>query len=248
MTSLFKNDKMCENVKNKNAYFIQVLVQNYLEHELAEKGTYYLYGELINDIDVFSKNIMQYAKIRQKLSSQRPSAEAPHIEAFLDLVEGSSYLYSYDVKYAAKKYMYQFQHIYQIISRIKYPSNTTLQIIVVPSERDLDESVEHNISTFEEYKQKILSLAPPDKKLIFNTFANDKSFSKDDASDVLMRYYQKALRKTLKTTFGAENDICDDDAKMLEYNFSKLTIRILRVNELLKYPLTPEFIKNTLDI
>ena len=112
---------------NKNAFLIQILVRNYLEKEFEAKGSFYLYEEMINDIDAFSQNLRKFTNVN-------PSREPPHLEAFFDLIETGSYLYSYDVKYSMEQYMYQFQHIYELISSAKYPENTELQILVVPSE------------------------------------------------------------------------------------------------------------------
>ena len=53
------------------------------------------------------------------------------------------------------------------------------------------------------------------------------------------RLYIKAQRGTLQPTYGT-SDISAEDAKILENNLSKLT------TELLKYPLTVEFLKSSL--
>lgn len=230
---------------DKNAFLIQILVRNYLEKEFEMKSSFYLYEEILNDTDVFTQNLRNIKELKRKFSSSRPAIEPPHIEAFFDLIEEGSYLYSYDVKYSIKQYMYQFQHIYQIISRARYPDNTELQIIVVPSENVEDDATQNNITVFEDYKHKILELSEEDKYKIFNSFAHDKSLEKDDASDVFLRFYIKAQRGTLKPTYGT-SDISAEDAKILENNLSKLTIRVITLSELLKYPLTVEFLKSSL--
>ena len=86
------------------------------------------------------------------------------------------------------------------------------------------------LKLFEDYKYKI-----------FNEFAHDATFKEDGASGVLLRFYVKAQKGTLKPTYGA-SDISVEDAKVLEHNLSKLTIRIIPLSE---HPLTVEFIKSS---
>lgn len=120
-------DRIMFERKKKNAILVQLLVQNYLENENNDKSeAVFIYGELINDIDVFFKRLESEELIR--------NATHPHLDVFIDLISPESYIYSYKVKYATKEYMYGFEHIYQLIGRIKYPKNTNLQLILVPSE------------------------------------------------------------------------------------------------------------------
>ena len=66
------------------------------------KCLFYLYEEIINDVDAFTRNVEE---LKRKFSSSRPAIKPPHIEAFFDLIEEGSYLYSYDVKYSIKQYI-----------------------------------------------------------------------------------------------------------------------------------------------
>ena len=142
--------------KKKNAILVQLLVQNYLENENKDEVVF-MYGELINDIDVFLKRLESEEVIRNKFKSTNPQNTEPQLDVFIDLISSESYIYSYEVKYATKEYMYNFEHIYQLISRMKYPKHTNLQLILVPSETIelCDESIQINVNHFTKQRKNL---------------------------------------------------------------------------------------------
>lgn len=66
------------NIKTKNAFLIQILVQNYLEHEFEYINELVnLYNEVINDIDGFNFILFNNPFICKKLQSINPSNTSP---------------------------------------------------------------------------------------------------------------------------------------------------------------------------
>ena len=53
------------------------------------KCLFYLYEEIINDVDAFTRNVEE---LKRKFSSSRPAIKPPHIEAFFDLIEEGSFI------------------------------------------------------------------------------------------------------------------------------------------------------------
>ena len=79
------NPELMVQTKNKDAYLIQFLVRNYLENENKEASVH-LYGELINDIDIFTVNLERNEKMYAKFKSMKPTYQPPlTIDAFLTL-------------------------------------------------------------------------------------------------------------------------------------------------------------------
>ena len=57
--------EILNNYKHKNSFLVQILVQNYLEQENKNENIK-MYGELINDIDVFNKDIKEIEIIKHQ--------------------------------------------------------------------------------------------------------------------------------------------------------------------------------------
>ena len=235
--------------KKKNAILVQLLVQNYLENE--NKGdAVFMYGELINDIDVFLKRLESEEVIRNKFKSTCPQNTEPQLDVFIDLISPESYIYSYEVKYATKEYMYNFEHIYQLISRMKYPKNTNLQLILVPSETIelCDDSIQINVNAFYKAKEKFMSL-PKDKQFtIINYFyKNRNNLKKQNVS--ISTALNKSIYSVLKGSITTYSDLITDEYfDMIVSNLSKVSIRILTIKELLKYPIQQDIIIKELGI
>lgn len=235
--------------QDKRSGTIQMLVQNYLEQEHTI-GSIYLYGELINDIDAFDKNIRSIKEIDEKFKSSEPYRNKPEtIQAFINLIstDNIEYISSYEVKHESSDYIYKFDHILQLIRKTKYPDNTKLELILVPtdiptiSRRD---SNVINVDSFEEYKNIILSFDKETQYNIFNMFVNNGLLKTRHVDDVLSEAIRLAKQNRINTY---RENISFDDFETLLHNFSKITIRILTINELLSIPITNDFIRRYMD-
>ena len=237
--------------KTKNAFLIQFLVQNYLEYKNSDKNVY-IYGELINDIDVFIKRLEDDELIRKKFKSSNPANIYPQLDAFIDLISPESYIYSYEVKYASKEYMYNFDHIYQLISRMKYPPNTKIELILVSPEtyEIFDDSLKTNIEIFYKLKSDFFKLPDNLQYNIINYFHNNKSNLKSQNTsiiDALSKSINAAKKDTIKKYTG-DKELPMEEFIAIRDNLDKVTIQLLSIKELLSIPLSSEVMKKELGL
>ena len=237
---------LMQQIKNKHASTIQMLVQNYLEKENKTLNVY-MYSELINDIDAFDGCIRRMATIDEKFKSSIPKkSEPPTIQAFIDLIESDGI---HEVKYTGISYIYKFDYILQLICKTRYPKNTKLELILIPTDtKTIDEHNSNviNVSIFNQYKDKLLQFDKQTKYYIFNSLINDSQYKSKTTDEALRKVISLAQSGNIKKTYT--HNISDTEYETLEHNFSMLYIRILTISDLLKYPLDEEFICSYLDL
>ena len=244
-TLMFENKEFMQQIKNKHASTIQMLVQNYLEKENKTLNVY-MYSELINDIDAFDGCIRRMATIDEKFKSIPKKSEPPTIQAFIDLIESDGI---HEVKYTGISYIYKFDYILQLICKTRYPKNTKLELILIPTDtKTIDEHDSNviNVSIFNQYKDKLLQFDKQTKYYIFNSLINDSQYKSKTTDEALRKVISLAQSGNIKKTYT--HNISDTEYETLEHNFSMLYIRILTISDLLKYPLDEEFICSYLDL
>ena len=142
------------NGKNAKSFYFQSMVQNYLEHQYNTESIKF-YPELINDIDLFrsdiSKLIIKYG----------PDGKSNYslISVFLEEIDPNDYLESYEVskspaqaqvKFRNNENITKFENLLSLITKIKYPLNTKLILVLVPTQLNVQPSDIFNTSLFEE--------------------------------------------------------------------------------------------------
>ena len=97
--------------------FAQILVLNYLQHVYTHDDcNVYLYSEVINDVDIFDKQI-GYDALKHDI---------PNIETFINLLSDNSVnpLETLEVKHVKE---FRFKNIIQVLTKIWYPNNTKIK-------------------------------------------------------------------------------------------------------------------------
>ena len=96
-----KPDMICSQKSKPKAALIQILVQNYLEHQFNSNNVF-MYPEIINDIDSFNIDLESRGVVVDGVIDSTIT-----ICAFLrDYVSDSNYLSSYEVKSGENEYIY----------------------------------------------------------------------------------------------------------------------------------------------
>ena len=223
--------------KNKDAYAVQILTRNYLETK-NEGVNIHLYGELINDIDAFTSEIESIQDMNVKFKSRNPQFVSPRtIKAFLELRDiddesiESKYVSTVDVKYSRELL---FKDILSLLTKTKYPENTSVQIIYVSSDTSNYKqlTMTENIECFNRYKNEFFKLNIEEQEIIVNALLNDsKSYHKLSPAEALMYVINRYKSGKLKIERDERFDTFIN-------NFQKLSIIELTLYELIKTPMT----------
>jgi hypothetical protein len=236
---MFNDDKkIMQNHKNYKSFLIQILVQNYLEHEYQTENVF-IYPELVNDLDIFSKDL----KTQQNLLNARGTLDyGLTIRAFLDEIDGEEYIQSCEIKSGEKQYICAVKNLNQILTKIKYPVNTKLLLTLVPIEFNVDKTNLIDVDKFNRLKNEILQNEHGYD--IINSLINDTDLANHDINSALTSILGKLRKGTLKTQY--KNNITEDQYEGLMKNFEKVELRIITFEDLEKYPIGTEYIHSLL--
>lgn len=236
------NIKIMNNIRNYRSSIIQLLVHNYLTHEYKTQNVF-IYPELINDLDIFSTNLSNI-----------------DIQAILD-VTSDEYVQSCEIKSgnicgeSTKIHLFDFSNLLQLITKINYPTETKLLLILVPNTYEFQTEKLLDINMFEKLKLMILSESDENKRKMFNILVNEKSFRSRDINSVLTSIIgmtKKQLLDTyinkLKNRKDIYEELSDNNYNYIIQNFGKIELQILRLEELEKYPLSGDIIKSLLSL
>lgn len=244
--TLNENVNIMQNHGNFKSSLVQLLVQNYLEQEFDTKSVF-VYDEIINDVDVFDKDLTQIEQLVTEIRSRKRLTNKLTIHAFLGVVP-DAYLYSYEVKSGVNDYIFLFNHLMQLISKCKYPDKTKLELITVPDGFNscFDEE-KADLEQFEDLKQQIFSdkFNENDRYLLFNAFANDNTLKRTRITSALIIAMSKCENNKL-TSGMYKNNITNEEYEMLKNNFKKVSIRVLTYEELVSKELQKELIISVL--
>ena len=236
--------ELMNNSKNKDAFIIQMLVRNYLENENVGSNIH-IYSELINDVDVFNTELENIEMLNVKFKAKNPQYVDPKsIKAFLELRDfddeklENKYISSIDVKYC---YELMFKDVLPILMKVKYPTNTSVQIIYVSSDigNYKQPIMNENIKTFNNYKEQFLGLTYDKQYMIVNNLLNDnRTFSKMSFIEAIMTGVNMLYNNSLKQNY--KNNISDEDVDVFINNLSKCSIREFTLEQLVKQRMEPE--------
>ena len=226
------------NSKNALSFFVQAMVQNYLEHQYNTESVK-IYPELINDLDILKRDIKECEEFDNLMN----------LRVLLDQIS-DDYIESYEVskspaqaqiKCCEVPYLTKTQNLIQLITKIHYPTNTKLILLLVPSRHNVSLKNIINNDSFDKLRQKILSLDEQKQYKIFNALCNDQEYKDSDIINTLASIMIRLEKNKLKYDFGDEKNLTNEEFKMVEDNFKKVDIKAYTLEELEKYPMTPEF-------
>lgn len=222
-------DRIWVNKNNFNANLVQLLVQNYLYDKYDKQEVrVYIYDELINDIDIFDKQL----DITNKNII---------IDAFFSYLDENDITFyeSIDVKFANDLLM---KNIKQILTKCIYPNNTKLKLIFVPSiEFDKRDYLKEVINTFTEYKDIIINkLDNTQRERLVNNIVNITNYDNFNINDALYEFIEKLLTNKDRTTF--KQNVSIKDVEVFINNLNNFTIEIIEKEQLLSVPIHKELI------
>ena len=209
---------------NALSFFVQAMVQNYLEHQYNTESVK-IYPELINDFDVLKHDIKECEEFDNLIN----------LRVLLDQIS-DDFIESYEIPYLTKT-----QNLVQLITKIHYPTNTKLILLLVPSRHNVCLKNIINNDSFDKLRQKILSLDKQKRYKVFNALCNDQEYKDSDIINTLASIMIRLEKNKLKYDFGDEKNLTDEEFKMIEDNFKKVDIKAYSLEELEKYPMTSEF-------
>ena len=206
------------NQKNEQAFVTQFLVRNFLENEYKDRNVK-LYGEIINDIDVFKDNI-EYSKKLQEMIGGKERRQT--VDSFLQFLrESDCYIETIDVKYAKELL---FKEFINLKKKIEYTKNTSVQLLYVSSDMAFYKTPQLTsyIECFNQFKERILGLSESDMYNVFNNLVNDNCLKSQmtTINDALEYVLTKLDVGKLDTSY--KNNISEELFKMV-VNFLKRT-------------------------
>lgn len=239
--------EILNNYKHKNAFLVQILVQNYLEQENKDNNIK-LYGELINDIDVFNNDIKEIEIIKQKYKANNIHMTNPKtIIEFLTILDDNDidYMKTIDVKYENELHL---KDIINILTKSDYTDITKLEILFVSSNPDKFYNFTNDlqlIEIFNKFKQFITTLDNDNRYFIVNNIINNKSrynFSLSIVFTSIMETYNKPNKFTREFISNIDNNTYNRFIN----NLNKFSIRELSLKSIIETQLSPSFIANQL--
>ena len=209
-------------------HIMRFLVRNYLEDEYKDRNVK-LYGEIINDIDVFKDNIEYSKKLQAMIGGKE---RRPTVDSFLQFLrESDCYIETIDVKYAKELL---FKDFLALITKIEYPKNTSVQLLYVSSDIAFYKTrqLTFYIKYFNQFKDRILGLSKSDMYNVFNNLVNDNCLKSQmtTVNDALEYVLMKLDVGKLDTSY--KNNISEELFKMVVNNFSNTSLKELTLNEL----------------
>lgn len=211
-----------QKIPNQSKYIkaaiIQLLVHKYYEQQ--NNKMVLMYGELINDIDVFSKEITNLFTDENKYDSK------PVIGVFLEdlKTQGCDYVETLEIKNETIE-NFKIDHVQRLISKCPYLENTKIKLVIVPTDYNFD-GIE-KLKRCQELKNKVLSKIKTDndkKHLIDYIMKTNNKKSIFEVLSDLNRNFDKIKLKTVNI----------DNFETMFNNFIKIDFVVLEFEELEK--------------
>lgn len=136
---------------------------------------------------------------------------------------------------------YDLENLIQLISKIKYPSSTSLQLILVPYYNCEEDC---GCKRFQYYKDKILEKTEEEQYKIFNNMKNNTGIHGNIITDVLLMFSDNKI----SLQDYSEKNISREEFIKLKTNFENTAIRIIRPEELIKIPISQDFLKRVITL
>lgn len=220
--------KPMNNSKNALSFYVQAMVQNYLEHTYNTESVQ-IYPELINDLDVLKKDITNYVELDDTVD----------LRVLLDQI-GDDYLASYEIKCCEVPYLTETRNLVQILTKIRYPVNTKIILALVPSHHNVRVNDIINNESFDKVRKRVLALDEQKQYKLFNALCNDQEYSGSKFICALTSIMIRLDKNKLKHDFG-NNNLTNEEFETIRDNFRKIEIKAYSLEELERYPMTPEF-------
>ena len=234
MSSRTDNKRFINNLITLHSNTIQLLCQNYIEHENRDSKVF-IYPELINDVDVFNKRIECIQKIHEKFMSKTPYKMEPKtVNAFLKIIESEDCDYLSSEEHAMK-----LKNLMRLIDNgTPYPNSTTVELILVPSDKKNvsdDDGIFAQIKQFKELQNEFGALSEDEQSTVISTLIHDTGSYKEHMNSVLLNLLLDVKSGSIIT--AADKQRID----IARHNLLKINIRVLSVKELLTVPLSNEY-------
>lgn len=238
-----KEEMICSQKSKARSGLIQILVQNYLEHQFNSNNVF-LYPEIINDIDAFNENLETRGVI---IDGSIDSSIT--ICAFLrDYVSDNSYLSSYEVKSGENDYILKFKNLKQILTKIIYPENVELVLVLVPNVDENFSELKKNIRIFNVIKSRIQSMNEKNKYKLFNEMVLNENYDNSSITSALSTLINivndgKCQADVIRDiNEKKEKCITEEQSKILMSQFDRLRIEVLTIEDLSRYDINKEFV------
>ena len=238
-------EMICSQGSKPKSGLIQILVQNYLEHQYNSENVF-MYPEIINDIDVFNENLEDRGVVINGVIDS-----SIEVCAFLkDYISADSYLSSYEVKSGENRYISKFKNLKQILTKIRYQPKTELVLVLVPNIDENFSELSKNVKIFNGIKSKISSMNENNKYKLFNEIVLNEEFNESSITSALTIMINLVKNgKSIAENKNRKNDcITNEQFNTLYDQFNRLKIEILTIDDLARYDINKEFIFRIIEL
>lgn len=124
-----------------------------------------------------------------------------------------------------------------------YPKNTFVQLIYISSDISKYDmpSLSSLVTSFDKYKEQLLSLDEKSLYIVINNLINDSSYKKLPLIDALIKVFSRL--KLNKLTVDYKNNVTNEFIYIFINNLKKFTIRELLLKDIINTPIKPETLK-----
>ena len=239
--SVFNLDVSNMNNRSKlKPLFIQILVENYIKN-VYHSNNVHMYPELINDFDVFTKDLQCYEKLYLNGKLMKDIT----YNVILNEVPSEEYLESYEVKHGTPSYLNSFKNLKQVLTKIPYPPNTKIILALVPGEYNFNTELLTNPDEFEHIKHGILQHDDDQLYDIFNSMINNTSLERKNINMAMLELWSDCDKCKLNE-YGEKN-IDKNDVRWLKSNLERIELKIITLEDLEKFDLKAESIHEILN-
>jgi len=238
---LFYDEMICSQGSKPKSGLIQILVQNYLEHQYNSENVF-MYPEIINE------NLEDRGAVIDGVIDS-----SIEVCAFLkDYISVDSYLSSYEVKTGENKYITKFKNLKQILTKIQYQPKTKLVLVLVPNIDENFSELSKNVKIFNSIKSKISSMNENNKYKLFNEIVLNEEFNESSitsALSIMINLVKDGKSIIDKLKKEKKNECITNEQFNILYNqFNQLKIEILTIDDLAKYDINREFIFRIIEL
>lgn len=163
------NVEIPNNPKNIKAFITQLLVHRYYEQQ--NNRIVLMYGELINDIDVFTDDITNLFRGEKRIYEEKPV-----IGVFLEDIKtkGLDYAETLEIKNETPE-NFKIEHVQKLVSKCPYFENTKIKLVIVPVDYNFKQL--DKLKRCQELKDKIVKKiqTEEEKENVINYIMHAKS-------------------------------------------------------------------------
>ena len=114
-------------------------------------------------------------------------------------------------------------------------------MVFVPTRHNININNVFSSKTFEQIKQTIIKKSENEQYKIFNALCNDQEFLTRNINASFMSILIRLKKGELKYEFGDKN-LKPEEFEWIKENFMKVEFKTLTLEDLERYPISPEFL------